>query len=262
MRRSNEPRQTDAGGGFASVRGAYEQIGPDEFYTQHGLQYSNPHGDVLESTRERLQPWTDLVVAQKRLRVLDIACGGGEASLALEGWWRTRLSSSGGGSSEARQRQPDGSSKRDGSSVGLGTVAGKRKERDGGLDGLEIVACDPYTAALYEQKTGRPAEAWSFEDVASGILDRGAPYDLVLASFCLHLLPPERLRATLEGLAKAARLLLVATPHKRGLAAIGEHSSWLAAAAPIVGVDKTSEGSTKHRVRVRLFRRPEAESVQ
>ena len=71
MRRSNEPRQTDAGGGFASVRGAYEQIGPDEFYTQHGLQYSNPHGAVLESTlREALTTWTDLVVAQKRLRLV------------------------------------------------------------------------------------------------------------------------------------------------------------------------------------------------
>ena len=143
MRRSNEPRQTDAGGGFASVRGAYEQIGPDEFYTQHGLQYSNPHGAVLESTlREALTTWTDLVVAQKRLRVLDIACGGGEASLALEGWWRTRLSSSGGGSSGSG----GGSSKRDGSSVGLGTVAGQRKERDGGLDGLEAPRSSTVTA--------------------------------------------------------------------------------------------------------------------
>ena len=56
-------------------------------------------------------------------RVLDLACGSGEVSLAL---------------------------------AGFGVPVG------------QLVACDPYTYAAFESRTGRPCARHSFEDIAGG----------------------------------------------------------------------------------------------
>ena len=242
---SNEAQQ-DAGGGYTSVRSAYEHVGPSQFYAEHGEEYSNPHGAVLTSLlQQALSSWASSGLlglescshgcgsggSSRPWRVLDLACGGGEASLALEEWW-SRCSTS------TKGCQPSGGPKRDESMR------------------LEIEACDPYTAALYCRKTGRQAETWSFEELAAGVLvaDGRPPFDLVLASFCLHLLSPEQLCQTLGALAKSSRLLLVATPHKRGLVTIEEHLGWRPLAEPLTAIDRTNEGATRHRVRVQLYR--------
>jgi SAM-dependent methyltransferase len=236
--------QVNAGGGFSDIRAAYEQLGADKFYAAHGETYSNPHGHVLEATlSQALDGWAAsgvLDVSRFPWRVLDLACGGGEASSIIDSWCRTQGCATASGSSSAS--------------------GGKRKARaDDVVEAcVHIDACDPYTGSLYESKTGRRAESWSFADVAAGVLELEPrpPYDIVVASFCLHLLEPATLRATLAALARSARLLLVATPHKRGLRAIKENSSWAPVVDAVVGADTTVEGAVRHRVRAQLFKAP------
>jgi SAM-dependent methyltransferase len=123
-----------------------------------------------------------------------------------------------------------------------------------GAAGCEIVAADPYTYEAYEKRMGQPAERWSFEDVAGGILDELPPFDICLGSFTLHLIEPSYLYTTLAALARSVRLLVVVTPHKRPI--IDASTGWRAF------------GEIVHeRVRVRLYvadgaRRPEAQEDQ
>jgi SAM-dependent methyltransferase len=62
-----------------AIRNAYARYGVREYYTQHGATYRNPHEPIVRKALslavERWQP--DLS------RVLDLACGSGEATLAL-----------------------------------------------------------------------------------------------------------------------------------------------------------------------------------
>jgi len=62
-----------------SIRGEYEKHGPAEFYRRFGPDYRNPHEDsVRRSIALALDRWRpDLS------RVLDLAAGSGEATLAL-----------------------------------------------------------------------------------------------------------------------------------------------------------------------------------
>jgi len=84
-----------------------------------------------------------------------------------------------------------------------------RELEAGAIDGL-----DPYTGAAYQARTGQPAEAISFEAIASGILE-GRRYSLVVCSYALHLLAPSRLPRLAYQLSRVAGALLVLTPHKR-----------------------------------------------
>lgn len=61
------------------IRAEYERLGVERFYTQHGAEYVNLHEDVLRDVlRSAVERWSpDLS------RVLDLACGSGEATLAL-----------------------------------------------------------------------------------------------------------------------------------------------------------------------------------
>lgn len=62
-----------------AIRHAYERYGPAEFYRSFGADYRNPHeeaiGNALQEAMARWRP--DLS------HVLDLACGSGEATLAL-----------------------------------------------------------------------------------------------------------------------------------------------------------------------------------
>ncbi|CAK9071533.1 unnamed protein product [Durusdinium trenchii] len=78
-------------------------------------------------------------------------------------------------------------------------------------------AADPYTFEAFERRVGRRCHHWSFQDVADGVLEEEPIYDLVLCSFALHLLERSWLTCTVSSLARRARLLVVATPHKRPL---------------------------------------------
>jgi SAM-dependent methyltransferase len=110
------------------------------------------------------------------VRVLDLACGSGEASQALERW----------------------------SSMNQGTG-----------QGLCIDAADPFTQAAYHAQTGRQAKNYSFMDIANGVLLSAANYDLVMCSFALHLCPSSLLYGTASQLALVSQYLLILAPHKK-----------------------------------------------
>jgi SAM-dependent methyltransferase len=231
QRRANESSICDgvtnetgqgAGGGFASVHEAYAALGATDFYIQHGRQYSNPHEGLLaEAMAMALDEWESskafaFAVDLQPLRVLDVACGSGEATIAFESW----LASGANGIT----RPP-----------------------------AIIDACDPYTRVRYEERTGSVANPWSFAQLAQGVLDDVQQFDLILASFCLHLLDATQLEDTLQSLARVSRYLLVATPHRWPI--ITPESGWEEAAPCIVHSSTfVTSGSIQHRVRVRLFR--------
>ncbi|PNH06713.1 hypothetical protein TSOC_006880 [Tetrabaena socialis] len=101
------------------------------------------------------------------LRVLDLACGSGEATAGLAAW----------NSQHPRPARPAGG----GPQGGRGGEPGPDDDRGGGGGepvvlpyDLRITACDPYTGAAYLARTGRPAQPWSFEDLADGCLGEWA----------------------------------------------------------------------------------------
>jgi len=77
-----------------------------------------------------------------------------------------------------------------------------------------IEGADPYTAAAYTRRTERPAETWSFEQIAAGVL-AGRKYSLIVCSYALHLLEGSRLPVVAQQLAVASSALLVLTPNRR-----------------------------------------------
>jgi SAM-dependent methyltransferase len=77
------PKQNHRGRGSArgedAVRAAYARVGPEQFYRQHGADYRNPHEPIVLPVLDRaVESWHPDLSA-----VLDLACGSGEATLAL-----------------------------------------------------------------------------------------------------------------------------------------------------------------------------------
>lgn len=61
----------------ASIREAYVQHGVEAWYAHHGAGYRNPHE---QGVRRAVLSWIDRLASG---RVLDLACGSGEVTLAL-----------------------------------------------------------------------------------------------------------------------------------------------------------------------------------
>lgn len=63
-----------------AIRQKYEELGVEKYYAQFGAEYRNPHEPVIaEVLREAVRRWKlDLT------GVLDLACGSGEVTLALQ----------------------------------------------------------------------------------------------------------------------------------------------------------------------------------
>jgi SAM-dependent methyltransferase len=179
-----------------AIRKAYQRHGVEPYYRQFGAQYRNPHElAVRRAVQAAVAAWgLDLT------RVLDLACGSGEVTLALrDDTCPTPAQSTGGWASRA--------------SAGLANDLDLAKQdRDRGATAVE--GLDPYTGAAYQARTGQPAEALSFEAIAGGALD-GRRYSLVVCSYALHLVPPSRLPRLAYQLSRIAGALLVLTPHKR-----------------------------------------------
>ena len=165
IRDVDERSRRDARGEPESIRAQYEAHGADAYYRDHAAEYANPHEpEIRHAIALAVERWKpDLS------RVLDLAAGSGEATLAL---------------------------------------------RELGVDAGAIEGCDPYLFAQYERRVGRPAERFSFEDVAAGAL-AGRAYSLVVCSFALHLVDASRLPGVCAQLSLVAPALLVITPHKR-----------------------------------------------
>jgi SAM-dependent methyltransferase len=77
------------------------------------------------------------------------------------------------------------------------------------IDGI-----DPYTGEAYRARIGRPAEPFTFEQIAEGALE-GRQYSLIVCSYALHLLAASRLPLVAYQLQRIAPALIVLTPHKR-----------------------------------------------
>jgi len=61
------------------MRAKYEEHGPAEYYQRHGASYRNPHEvQVRSALHAAVRAW-----APDLAHVLDLACGSGEATLAL-----------------------------------------------------------------------------------------------------------------------------------------------------------------------------------
>src|SRR6476661_11047388 len=77
---SPQRKNRDPPGTSLSIRGEYESHGVEAYYRRFGSQYRNPHEPaVARSLAEAVRRWPiDL-----SRRVLDLAAGSGEATLAL-----------------------------------------------------------------------------------------------------------------------------------------------------------------------------------
>ncbi|MEQ1508688.1 MAG: class I SAM-dependent methyltransferase [Myxococcota bacterium] len=144
------------------IRARYVEHGADGYYAAHGGSYRNPHEDgvrrVVAAHAPHLGPG----------RILDLACGSGEVTLAL---------------------------------------------RELGVAPDAIDGADPYTGAAYRARTGRDALPWTFADLPDQLGDR--VYAACVCSMALHLCPTSRLPSVLFAVARAARVLVVISPHKR-----------------------------------------------
>ena len=146
-----------------AIRNEYEQHSVKGFYEQFGDEYRNPHESAIKQVLH-------LAVAKWQRdfsKVLDLACGSGEVTLALK-------------------------------SLGCCNI-----------DGI-----DPYTGNAYFNRTGQVAEAYTFEDIASGIIsDRS--YSLIVCSFAMHLVNSSRLPLLAYQLRLISNSMIIITPHKR-----------------------------------------------
>ena len=79
----------------------------------------------------------------------------------------------------------------------------------GQIDGI-----DPHTGEAYLARTGKQAEAISFEQIAAGAL-AGRQYSLIVCSFAMHLIDESWLPVLLAQLGFVSDCLLILTPHKR-----------------------------------------------
>lgn len=67
---------------FPAIRPQYDEHGTTEYYRQFGATYRNPHEPVIHSLIHRAaREWSPDFAG---MRVLDLACGSGEVTLALQ----------------------------------------------------------------------------------------------------------------------------------------------------------------------------------
>lgn len=166
--------------GFASMSDEYNRLGVNEYYTLHAEDYRNVHfPEIISAVDTLMQHVMSVGEYGRELRVLDLACGSGEATLAIESWMASNPA--------VRPRT------------------------------LTLDAADPYTGPAFKHRTGRSAEEFSFEDVAAGYLsERSREYDLCICSFAMHLLQEKsHLWRTLSALATSCELLAILSPHKK-----------------------------------------------
>ena len=87
MNDADEHDDADAAGEPGSIRAQYERHGAEAYYRKHAKDYANPHEpEVVHALGLARSKW-DLDLT----RVLDLAAGGGEATLALRGLGAARV---------------------------------------------------------------------------------------------------------------------------------------------------------------------------
>lgn len=179
----------------------YDAFGVDGYYERMGSVYKNPHiAQVLKVTHVMLTKWIrsqikEVVASPDELysiRILDLACGSGEATVGVQEWFK----------------KLEGTHENETLTLKLPSKTQKLL--------LDVKACDPYTQEAYLQRTGLTCESWSFEDIENGVLElNGLMFDVVIVSFALHLLDESRLLSLCTQLALCCTHLLIISPHKK-----------------------------------------------
>ncbi|EFJ46368.1 hypothetical protein VOLCADRAFT_93240 [Volvox carteri f. nagariensis] len=122
------------------------------------------------------------------LRVLDLACGSGEATAAITDWNQRHPLTAAAAPAAVTGFLPPGQHKGQQPHQGVQGRGQRRSQSTAATVpvllpyDLHITACDPYTGAAYEQRTGRAALRWSFEDIADGCLADWEPADIQTAA--------------------------------------------------------------------------------
>jgi hypothetical protein len=78
----------------------------------------------------------------------------------------------------------------------------------------QVEGIEPYTFNAYQQRTGKVAEKFTFEEIEQGIL-AAREYTIIICSFALHLVQPSRLPTLAYQLSRLTPLLLIITPNKK-----------------------------------------------
>lgn len=99
------------------------------------------------------------------IRVLDLACGAGEATLALRAWAE--------GEQQGQAQQQQGQAQQQGQQPRQ--APGRRRGQQpaavsAACSRLDITACDPFTQEAYCRQAGGQLHDWSFQDIADGCL--------------------------------------------------------------------------------------------
>lgn len=166
--------------GFTSMSDEYARLGVDKYYELHARDYRNVHySEIVHAVDDMMSSMQQAGMVEDELSILDLACGSGEATMAVQAWQASHA----------------------------GTAPGT----------IQIHGADPYTSPAYHERTGRVAETYSFEDVAAGCLEEAQrEYNLCICSFALHLLHEKsRLWWTLNALAVSCQRLAILSPHKK-----------------------------------------------
>lgn len=162
----------------------YNRLGVEKYYELHARDYRNVHYlEIVTAVEVLMTVFLDLQPVNQRLSVLDLACGSGEATLAVQQWHSSASSSQS-------------------SSVPAS---------------IDVVSADPFTGPAFTERTGKTAESFSFEAVAEGCLaEQQREYDLCICSFAMHLIRDKsRLWCTLSALARSCTFLAILSPHKK-----------------------------------------------
>jgi hypothetical protein len=166
--------------GFTSMSDEYNRLGVQKYYELHSCDYRNAHyAEIVQAISCLMRSYQELEFLGDSLSVLDLACGSGEATQAMQEWQRANP-----------------------------TIAPRIMQIDG---------ADPYTGPAYEERTGKKAASFSFEAVAGGCLtENQLEYDLCICSFAMHLLQDKSyLWCTLSALSRSCKFLALLSPHKK-----------------------------------------------
>ncbi|KAI0657350.1 hypothetical protein C8Q70DRAFT_919587 [Cubamyces menziesii] len=229
-----------------SMRDNYTEHGVDEYYKKVGATYRNPH---FPGVKNCLFLWLNRRphVDSKKFMVFDMACGSGEATVAVMEWWQA-------GREAHKSHQGDHEDDSDTDKRARPNSSAKARMPPPIAPDMPvpcILAADPYTAQAFHTRTGLYCHPLSFRDIAEGKLPEiaskpvGAPksnnssvtpspessmrghghsppadelqvIEMVICSFALHLVEkPSELFALLWELSTKARWLVILAPHKR-----------------------------------------------
>ncbi|TPX66607.1 hypothetical protein SpCBS45565_g04376 [Spizellomyces sp. 'palustris'] len=214
-----------------SMRENYETYGVGNYYSQVAATYRNPHAEgVRNVVWGWMDTWWDKEGKEGEAggsRVLDMAAGSGEVTLALLGWVERKQSGqtvrvkglvrgAQGGVHPSAVTPSDPSLPapitRDTRSPGEPSPAPSSNPI---TPILHITATDPYTSPAYTAQTTLPCLPLSFQDIANGTLPE-AQYTHIICSYALHLVKDSsELFALLWELSTKSRYLVVIAPGKR-----------------------------------------------